>query len=426
VFIVKSNMILSVVLSSIFASISAGCVSDKDELLNVLQNAHYGDEILICDGDYTKMEVDIKVDGVEVRAETPGHVVLHDASYVHIEADHSKISGLRLHGGGSVTPIKISGDYNVVSECAVYSHHARRWVEIKGNYNTIERCRLSNKTASGNLTTAEQMVVVWYGEGYGQFNRIINNKFLEFQYKTPGLRRGNGYEVIRIGTSGHQWSDAHAEIEGNYFYRVDAEAETICLKTQWNRVEKNAFEEVKGSISLRHGSYNMVIGNVFYGKDKSNTRGVRIFGKHHEIRNNWFSRLSSGALLVYHGQDEESQTGHVAAENITIVSNSIVGCKEGLNLGADYEVTPRTPILLVDNQATGDQQMIRLHDCPFQFQGENYFYGPNLGWPTEQELPESLIWESSELDFGSYGDMLLQEIKCNSGPSWEQDRGCFY
>ena len=56
----------------------------------------------------------------------------------------------------------------------------------------------------------------------------------------------------------------------------------------------------------------------------------------------------------------------------------------------------------------------------FIFSQGNDFYGPDLGWPGS--LPNGLHHHQDPTDFGADGWDHLREIKCNSGPSWEE--GC--
>ena len=127
--------------------------------------------------------------------------------------------------------------------------------------------------------------------------------------------------------------------------------------------------------------------------------------------------LKAGALSVCAGDEI-----HVAAGNITLENNNIQNSFEALRLGASYSDPPQEPIVFINNNVSNkdDLKMIEQNspECDYDFSAGNYFYGTNLGW--EGTLPPGLMWDFNELDLGSEGTELLQKIKCQAGPSWEQ------
>ena len=189
---------------------------------------------------------------------------------------------------------------------------------MKGEGNTVQHCRFSDKAPppegeSGVLLT------IWVDEdSRGGYNtRILDNQFLRYNEGLDHL--GNGFETIRVGTHPEWNLPTRTLIEGNYFYRMDAEVEVISVKTSHNIIRGNAFEEVQGSMTFRQGQNNILDNNVFFGAGVHNTRGVRIFDEHHVISNNWFSELASSAILVYAGTEGDHEDGqHYRAGDITI------------------------------------------------------------------------------------------------------------
>ena len=129
------------------------CFSSLEDLERALSWAGPGDVLLLCDGDYSAWDLLVGdgVEGVTVRADTPGKVSLHLGSRLTLQGRENTISGLKFHGGGSTTPITISGERNTVSDCVVEHHQAQHWVLLSGVENTVTHCRFSNKTAKGGL-----------------------------------------------------------------------------------------------------------------------------------------------------------------------------------------------------------------------------------------------------------------------------------
>ena len=249
-------------------------------------------------------------------------------------------------------------------------------------------------------------------------NNILNNVFQNFHYESPDDGyRGNGYETVQIRDGENEQGEGFNRVEGNYFSSLNTETEVVSVKSRFNTISGNAFEANEGSITLRNGDFNTVVGNVMEGRGLSRTAGVRIFGRHHVIAHNWLMGLKAGALSVGAGDEI-----HVAAGNISLENNNMQNCFQALRLGASYDDPPQEPIVFVNNVVSNedDLRMIEQNppECDYDFSPGNYFYGSNLGW--EGPLPPGLMWDFNAVDLGSAGTELLQRIKCQAGPSWEQ------
>ena len=84
----------------------------------------------------------------------------------------------------------------------------------------------------------------------------------------------------------------------------------------------------QGSLTLRYGDSNIVEGNVWDGRGADDTVGVRIFGAHHLVQDNWMSGLRKGALIIGAGDDKyPPDGGHSPSHNITLLSNTLENCK---------------------------------------------------------------------------------------------------
>ena len=128
------------------------CVRTIQALEDALGSASEGDSVVICDGDYEDWDILMDTKGLTLSAATPGKVSLHLGSRVTVTGRDNKLSGLKFHGGGSKTPINISGERNTVSDCVVEHHQAPHWLNILGRENTVRNCRFSNKTAKVGRT----------------------------------------------------------------------------------------------------------------------------------------------------------------------------------------------------------------------------------------------------------------------------------
>ena len=127
------------------------CLSTLPDLEAALSSARAGDVILICDGSYSAWDLLVGGEGVTLRADTPGRVSLHLGSRLTVQGSQNNITGIKFHGGGSTTPLTITGERNTVRDCVVEHHQANHWVLLDGVENTVTHCRFSNKTAKGGL-----------------------------------------------------------------------------------------------------------------------------------------------------------------------------------------------------------------------------------------------------------------------------------
>ena len=228
-----------------------------------------------------------------------------------------------------------------------------RWVEIKGEGNIVQRCRFSEKEPP-SAGESGVLITIDFNEQdqRGRNTKILHNKFLSYSEEEGHL--GNGFETIRVGTSNYQHLPGNVLVEGNYFFKMNAETEVVSIKTSFNMVKSNAFEEVAGSVTFRHGKNNVLDGNVFMGGLAKDTTGVRIFDENHIVSNNWFAHLRKGAILVNAG-DGEATSGHKRAGNITIRGNTLQDCEDGLSLDAGYSIPPVRPILLRGNKMSNSE-----------------------------------------------------------------------
>ena len=128
-------------LSFLLLKTASGCVSSLQDLEAALESARPGERVLICDGDYEEWSIVINTSGSELAAVTPGEVSLHHSSSLAIRGSDNTVSGLVIHGGGSLTPITLTGDRNTLMDSVVEHHTADIWVMVDGVGNTIRNCR---------------------------------------------------------------------------------------------------------------------------------------------------------------------------------------------------------------------------------------------------------------------------------------------
>ncbi len=207
------------------------------------------------------------------------------------------------------------------------------------------------------------------------------NHVLRYCYFGPRQcsKSENGYETIRIGDSKSQAHDMGVRIEYNVFdraiWRTDGaqanDLEIISNKSRGNFISHNTFLNSFGQITLRHGDQCVVDGNYIFGSGSysadgksivlsanpnAHQGGVRVIGKKHEVKNNYFINLVGqdlrAALCVMMGQSnfvdgngDGGSNGYEAADEAKIYNNTFIHCKQ-INLSYKKDGATVVPQLI--------------------------------------------------------------------------------
>lgn len=310
----------------------------------LLKKIAAGDSLILENG--TWVDADLKFEllpgtvqqPVTIRAETAGQVIFTGQTEFRVSGQYVIVSGLVFRNS--------SGRSDVVelrTHSERHAHHCRltdcvfeespeadamiesRWLSIYGTENRIDHCYFSGKKNRGPT------VVVWVN-GEPQHHRIDHNHF----GARPVLGR-NGGETLRLGTSDVSEHDSKSIVEHNYFHQCDGEAEIISNKSCGNVYRYNVFDECSGALTLRHGHRCLVEGNIFLGRRKRGTGGVRIIGQSHVVINNYFEGLRGdaerAAVSMMNGILNSPLNGYSPVRSATVSHNTFVDCKVSLEFG---------------------------------------------------------------------------------------------
>ncbi len=207
------------------------CVSNMTELDAAIVAAQPGDTILMCNGTWTDVVIDFDTDGlpgqpITLRAEVDGQVRLEGASKLMIAGDDLVVQGLfftngSIPGGGHVIEFR-GGSSDLanrsrLTECAIVGYNPAdpttnyKWVSVYGRSNRVDHCHFSGMNHIGVTLT------VWPDDGGPPNQTRIDGNY--FGDRPEGT--GNGFETIRIGTSGVSDQDSLALVESNLFPEMD-------------------------------------------------------------------------------------------------------------------------------------------------------------------------------------------------------------
>ncbi|GAA4877275.1 hypothetical protein GCM10023310_66460 [Paenibacillus vulneris] len=288
-------------------------VTDKDSLCKAIQTTVPGDTIVMANGIWDDIQLELDVSGtreqpITLKAETAGEVIVTGASTLTFAGEHLVVDGLFFKEGlqpgnnGSHTIIRFMKN----------SHHCRLtntaiidfvpsqpdiktfWVTIDGSHHEVDHCYFKGKLHAGQLMRSMK---------YSSYNRIHTNYFVDVP--AYGI---NGLEIIQvmgIGSDGEPGSAGgeHVVIENNLFERADGECEeVISIKSNHDVIRNNTFKDSIGGLVIRSGHTTVVEGNWFLGGNVGGTKGIRITGEDNVISHNYLSGLQGFAISVMSGE----------------------------------------------------------------------------------------------------------------------------
>jgi len=338
--LLKKLLLSCCLLTGFIASAKTIWVKNTTALTKANKEAKPGDIIIIRNGEWSNAELLFNCTGtpampITFRAETAGKVLLTGNSKLKIGGSYLVIDGLCFRNGfsgtESVISFKSSKD-EIATHCRVtntviddYNNPKRLnenyWVSFYGKNNRIDHCSFLNKKNMGVLLA----VILEDDRSRENFHQIDHNYF--------GVRiplASNTGEIIRVGVSEHCQFNSNTQITDNFFEHCDGETEIISIKSCKNLVKGNFFKECQGGVVLRHGNYNTVENNIFYGNGKQGTGGVRIINKGQWVVNNLFYKCRGegfrSPMSIMNGIPNSPANRYLEVSEAVISNNSFFEC----------------------------------------------------------------------------------------------------
>lgn len=327
-------------------------VADPIAYAAAVKAAKPGDRIILRDGVWRDFQIVFTGRGtadkpITLTAQTPGGVILSGQSNLRIGGTHLVVSNLVFRDGFSPTKelialrrdSKTSASHTRLTGIVVdrFTNPDRRaediWVAIYGTDNRVDHSWFAGK-GNGGVTLAVIRPKGMSGENRA---RIDHNFF----GPRPPLG-SNGGETIRVGTSDESLSDSKSLIENNWFEGCDGEVEIVSVKSGGNIIRGNMVVESQGAIVLRHGNGNRVERNVFLGRGKPSTGGIRVINRDQIVRHNYLENVTGtsflSAIAVMNGVPDSAVNRYHQVANAVIAGNSIIdAARITFGAGADAE-----------------------------------------------------------------------------------------
>jgi hypothetical protein len=182
-------------------------------------------------------------------------------------------------------------------------------------------------------TRSSGQFLIITGEEIGCTRTVI--EFNHFRNLTGIGSEPDGGETLFIGGSEEKRVPYKSIVRYNLFENCNGDKECITNKSGDNIYHHNTFRGNKGSLSLRHGSGNIVDSNIFLGareeennEHETTSNGIRVYGTNQKIVNNYFKceRLSESELLrplvIGNGNWPRDPTKEEVEENPCLDPNS--------------------------------------------------------------------------------------------------------
>lgn len=376
---ISNKKFFSIIFLFLFWSISinAQLVSTNAELETAISNATAGSEIILKDGSYNNVFVNINKNGtnsspIVVKAQNPGSVFLTGNSRVYMRGTYITVSGFifqnpsnLIENGNTIEPVF---ELNQCDNCTVTNNKIDayngtdaqktlkfKWVYIiDGQYIEISHNSFIGKYGVGSIINDNR------SNSNEDYLKIHHNYFADRVPVDNDINGLNDQDAIRIGTSTTSLSDSYSEVYDNYFYNWSGEVEIISNKSGKNKYYNNTFRDYQGTLTLRHGNGCEVFNNYFFADNNSFTGGIRIIGEDHKVYNNYIEGINSfkptgsssnvtGGINVMNGVTNPALNQYYQVKNAQIVNNTFVNCDYAIRIGTSLGGTEEPVNLMVAN-----------------------------------------------------------------------------
>jgi Chondroitinase B len=167
----------------------------------------------------------------------------------------------------------------------------------------VSKCKFHDKDTSGLFIKIEgekSKDNVIEGCHFSDFT--ITQEYSKHYKETHGKDKNLNAEPIRIGGSQFSGCFFNTTIRFCHFDHLEADVETVSIKSCGNVLENNKHEDCKSSFVIRHGGLNKIQNNLFIGSG-----GIRVCGDSNEIIGNYHQNNDSSRfppLIISNGNLE--------------------------------------------------------------------------------------------------------------------------
>ncbi|MFZ4105955.1 chondroitinase-B domain-containing protein [Flavobacterium sp.] len=245
-------------------------VSSIAALQTACNNSSSGDIIILANGTYLDVSLNINKSNITVKAQTPGGVFLNGTDDININGNYVTFSGFQFTSGdiGTNYLLEVFGNYNKLTHLNFSGYFAKKYIVISegSKYNEITYCNIEKKPAAAALGCTIQISTSPTVIGY---HKISYCSFQDYY----GLGGDNGNEPIRIGLSSEYLNKSRTIVEHCYFNNTGlGDSESVSVKCQENVIRYCTFTNQQNAMLVfRNGDNNLAYSNFFI-----NAGGIRV------------------------------------------------------------------------------------------------------------------------------------------------------
>ena len=245
-------------------------VSTIAALQTACNNSNSGDIIILANGTYQNVFLDIDNNNIIVKAQTPGGVYFSGYDDININGNYITFSGFQFTSGdiGSNYLIEVYGNHNLLTQLNISGYYAKKYIEIKAGtqYNEITYCNIEKKPADAIIGCTVQISTSATVPGYHKI------KYCSFQ-NYYGIGGDNGNEPVRIGLGAEYLNKSRTIVEYCYFNNTGlGDSESISVKCKENVIRFCTFTNQQNAmLCFRNGDNNVAYSNFFI-----NAGGIRV------------------------------------------------------------------------------------------------------------------------------------------------------
>ena len=265
-----SACILLILLAPLSLKAATINVSTIAALQSACNSSNSGDIIILANGTYLDVTLNINNSNITVKAQTPGGVFLNGADDININGNYVTFSGFQFTNGdiGSNYIIEVYGSHDILTQLNFSGYYAKKYIEIKAGtvYNEISYCNLEKKPADAIAGCTIQISTSATVPGYHKI------KYCSFQ-DYYGIGGDNGNEPVRIGIGAEYLNKSRTIVEHCYFNNTGlGDSESVSVKCQENVIRFCTFTNQQNAmLCFRNGDNNVAYSNFFI-----NAGGIRV------------------------------------------------------------------------------------------------------------------------------------------------------
>ncbi len=270
----NKTKVICIILLNLFASLTLNAATINVSSIAALQNAcnisNSGDIIILANGTYQNVTLNINNNNITVKAQTFGDVFLNGYDDITISGNYVTFSGFQFTSGdiGSNYLLKVAGDYNKLTHLNFSNYYAKKYIEIQAGtkYNEISYCNLEKKPAAAVTGCTIQISTSATVIGYHKI------RYCSFQ-NYYGIGGDNGNEPVRIGLGAEYLNKSRTIVEYCYFNNTGlGDSESVSVKCQENVIRYCTFTNQQNAmLCFRNGDNNVAYSNFFI-----NAGGIRV------------------------------------------------------------------------------------------------------------------------------------------------------